>query len=73
MNLFTEDPSTEQKEGEEQNDVQIKDALKSQKLNYLRLKELLIGLGMITEEAAGSDSKERVLLYDLWKLMRGEQ
>ena len=28
---------------------------------------------MITEEAAGSDSKERVLLYDLWKLMKGEQ
>jgi hypothetical protein len=50
----------------------MKDALKTKKLNYLRLKELLIGLGMITEEGANSDSKERVLLYDLWKLMKGE-
>lgn len=71
MNLFTDD--TEQKEGEEQNDEQLKDVVKTKKLNYLRLKELLIGLGMITEEAANTDSKERVLLYDLWKLMKGEQ
>ena len=28
---------------------------------------------MITEEAASSDSKERVLLYDLWKLLKGEE
>lgn len=28
---------------------------------------------MITEEAANTDSKERVLLYDLWKLLKGEQ
>jgi hypothetical protein len=39
----------------------------------LRLKELIVGLGMMTEDAANSDSKERVLLYDLWKLIRGEQ
>jgi hypothetical protein len=45
---------------------------KRKKLNYLRLKELLVGLGMMTEDAANSDSKERVLLYDLWKLIRGE-
>ena len=28
---------------------------------------------MMTEDAANSDSKERILLYDLWKLIRGEQ
>jgi hypothetical protein len=46
---------------------------KHKKLNYLKLKELLIGLGMMTEDAANNDSKERVLLYDMWKLIRGEQ
>jgi hypothetical protein len=45
---------------------------KRKKLNYLRLKELIVGLGMMTEDASNSDSKERVLLYDLWKLIRGE-
>lgn len=34
---------------------------------------MLIILGMITEEAANSDSKERVLLYDMWKLLKGEE
>jgi hypothetical protein len=42
-------------------------------INYLRLKELLILLGMIDEKAANSDSNERVLLYELWKLLRGEE
>jgi hypothetical protein len=43
------------------------------KLNYLRLKELLIHLGMINEQAANNDSNERALLYELWKLLRGEE
>jgi hypothetical protein len=43
------------------------------KINYLRLKELLIQLGMINEQAANSDSNERALLYDFWKLMKGEE
>lgn len=42
-------------------------------MNYLKLKELLIAMGMISEEAANSDSKERVLLYDMWKLLKGEE
>lgn len=42
-------------------------------MNYLRLKELLIILGMINEQAANSDSTERALLYDLWKVLRGEK
>ncbi len=30
-------------------------------------------MGMINENSANSDSNERVLLYDLWKVLRGEQ
>ena len=30
-------------------------------------------LGMINEYAANTDSNERALLYELWKLMRGEE
>lgn len=28
---------------------------------------------MINENSANSDSNERILLYDLWKILRGEQ
>jgi hypothetical protein len=45
----------------------------SQTVNYLKLKELLICLGLITEAAANADSVERALLYDLWKLLKGEE
>lgn len=45
----------------------------TKRVNYLRLKELLINLGMINEQAASSDSNERVLLYDLWKILKGEE
>lgn len=34
---------------------------------------MLILLGMIEERAANTDSNERVLLYELWKLLRGEE
>jgi hypothetical protein len=37
------------------------------------LKELLILLGMIDEKAANTDSNERALLYELWKLLEGEE
>ena len=37
------------------------------------MKELLIYLGMMTENAANTDSKERGLLYDMWKMLRGEK
>eukprot|EP00347_Sterkiella_histriomuscorum_P000078 403377271 len=46
---------------------------KKKTINYLRLKELLILLGMINETAANTDSNERALLYELWKLLEGEQ
>ena len=42
-------------------------------MNYLKVKELLLNLGMINESSANSDSTERVLLYDLWKTLQGEQ
>lgn len=38
----------------------------------MKLKELFISLGMINEAAANSDSAERALVYDLWKLLKGE-
>ena len=30
-------------------------------------------MGMINEHAANTDSNERALLYELWKLLDGEQ
>lgn len=42
------------------------------KINYLRLKELLCCLGMINEATSNTDSNERALLYDFWKLLQGE-
>ena len=47
--------------------------ISSLKVNYLRLKELLLSLGLISEAAANSDSSERALLYELWKALRGEE
>ena len=46
---------------------------KPQTLNYLRLKELLVNMGLITEQAATGDSHERVLLYDFWRTLGGEE
>lgn len=37
------------------------------------MKELLILLGMINETAANTDSNERALLYEFWKLLHGEE
>ena len=43
-------------------------------INYLRLKEFLIQIGMITEHSANTDcSNERVLLYDLWRILKGDE
>ena len=42
-------------------------------LNYLRFKDMLISLGLLTELAySKQDSPERQILYDLWKILRGE-
>jgi hypothetical protein len=58
--------------GELEETKQSEEAKKG-KINYLRLKELLINLGMINEVAANNDSGERALLYELWKLLKGEE
>lgn len=29
-------------------------------------------MGMISENAANSDSNERILLYDMWKILEGD-
>ena len=60
-------------ENEEEKTKEDRAFVKSKKLNYLKLKELLIQIGMINEHSANSDSSERVLLYDLWKVLRGEE
>lgn len=33
----------------------------------------MIRLGFISEAAANTDSNERILLFDLWKILEGEQ
>lgn len=43
-------------------------------LNYLRFKDILIQLGLLTEMSyANSESPERQILYDLWRILRGEE
>ena len=41
----------------------------NQKLNYIKFKELAIMMGLMTEAQANADSHERVLLFDLWRLL----
>ncbi len=41
-------------------------------LNYIKLKDLLIRVGFISEVASLADSKDRSMLYDLWKMLKGE-
>lgn len=33
----------------------------------------MVRLGFISENAANTDSNERILLYDMWKILDGEQ
>eukprot|EP00347_Sterkiella_histriomuscorum_P024180 403332030 len=42
-------------------------------INYLNMKQLLVLMGFCTEQAANSDSNERVLLYDIWRVLEGDQ
>lgn len=43
-------------------------------LNYLRYKDFLVQLGLLTDIASmQSESQERALLYDLWKILHGEE
>lgn len=37
------------------------------------MKQLMVLLGFCTEQQASSDSNERVLLYDLWRILEGDQ
>lgn len=39
-------------------------------LNYLRFKDFLVHLGLLSDLASmQSESQERALLYDLWKIL----
>jgi UV DNA damage repair endonuclease len=42
-------------------------------INYLNLKQLMVQMGFISELAANSDSNERILLYDMWRILEGDQ
>jgi hypothetical protein len=33
----------------------------------------VVKLGLITETAANTDSTERILLYDMWKILDGDK
>ena len=50
------------------------DCLIGTRLNYLNFKDFLVRLGLLTEsQAMRSDSEERGLLFELWKLLEGEK
>lgn len=36
------------------------------------MKQLMIELGFCSERSVNSDSNERVLLYDLWRILEGD-
>ena len=42
-------------------------------INYYNMKQLLVMMGFSSEQAANSDSNERVLLYDIWRILEGDQ
>ena len=42
-------------------------------INYYNMKQLLVMMGFCNEQAANSDSNERVLLYDIWRILEGDQ
>jgi len=43
-------------------------------LNYLKFKDFLVMLGFLTEHSAiNSESHERTLLFDFWKILGGEE
>ncbi len=68
--MFTElRQENQEEEHKDEEDLRYKNI----KINYLRLKELLLALGMVNENSTNTDSNEGVLLYELWKLLKGEE
>lgn len=42
-------------------------------MNYLRFKDFLVNLGLLSEiSSMQAESKERGLLFDMWKILKGE-
>ena len=42
-------------------------------LNYTKVRDFLFGLGLMAESTyAISESAERALLYDVWKVIKGD-
>ena len=41
-------------------------------LNYLRYKEFLAKIGFTSDNADTPESTERALLFDLWRILKGE-
>jgi hypothetical protein len=37
------------------------------------MKQLMVLMGFCNEQQASSDSNERVLLYDMWRILEGDQ
>ena len=43
-------------------------------MNYIKYKDFMVQLGLLTEASSLQiDSQERPLLYDLWKILHGEE
>lgn len=42
-------------------------------MNYVRLKDLLVTVGLLNEHSATSESQERILMYDMWRTLFGEE
>lgn len=42
-------------------------------INYLRFKDFLVQLGLLSEiSSMQAESKERGLLFDMWRILKGE-
>jgi hypothetical protein len=42
-------------------------------INYLRFKDFLVQLGLLSElSSMQADSKERGLLFDMWRILKGD-
>jgi hypothetical protein len=48
------------------------DTEQTQRLNYFKTNELLFNMGFLSGKAS-SDTTERILLLDMWKILQGEE
>ena len=72
--LFQSDLMEEQNTERDQEEEEAKNFIRGKMLNYLKFKELLINLGMISDFAlANPDNSENTLINDMWNILKGEE